>query len=143
MDSGWENWEIEWKSSPLMSVAWNGVVCELLISPFQWTRALNHIANEQNPLMKSVMDFWEESKKYISERNLGWIIKRNMTRIAERNLGWVVKIRSRSKPCSSVSFPFCQAQSFQEQIASNKKESGLCRSLIKKKHNSTIFASLF
>ena len=38
----------------------------------------------------------------------------------------------RSKPCSSVSFPFCQAQSFQEQIASNKKESGLCRSLIKK-----------
>ena len=37
----------------------------------------------------------------------------------------------RSKPCSSVSFPFCQAQSFHEQIASNKNESGLCPSLDK------------
>ena len=34
---------------------------------------------------------------YISERNLGWIIERNMTRIAERNLGWVVKIRNKIK----------------------------------------------
>ena len=99
-----------------MRVAWNDMFYELVILPFQWKLHWDI----WHGLLKWILDgFVNEKGDGLSKEIWDGLLKEIWD-------GLLKEIRS--KPCSSVSFPFCQAQSFQEKIASNKNESGLCPS---------------